>query len=96
MSEIKPALTAEEWATPARNEVPVGKDGFVDGRYILDSEKHRIAAQCLHGQPFGFTRQDVALLGLIQDLVDGMPDLDMPELKSLTDRIEALLPPEDG
>lgn len=50
MSEIKPALTPEEWADiPDMYSICVEWDGY----------EHMIAAVALHNQPFGFTREDV-------------------------------------
>lgn len=50
---------------------------------------HALAALCLHEQPFGFTRDDVAMIrGEAADRgVHGA------EWSNLADRIEALLPP---
>lgn len=66
MSEIKPALTAEEWVAgrflrhdgscPSLHNGDVVVDGCkVDGA----DERHALATLCLHGQPFGFTWDDV-------------------------------------
>jgi hypothetical protein len=49
--------------------------------------RHALAALCLHGQAYGFTREDVAALERVQLEVGG--------LQSLIDRLEALLPPEE-
>ena len=49
---------------------------------------HALAAKCLHGQPFGFTREDV-------DNLDATMGPASPALHELARRIEALLPPED-
>ena len=102
MSDIKPALTPEQWA------------GGWEGEY---SPKgcHQEAAFCLHGQPFGFTRADVDLLreqavewrrkaqaigpepGLSADdshySLALAFDEDAVECDSLADRIETLIPP---
>ena len=63
------------------------------------SARHALAALCLHGQTYGFTREDVALLrglGLYAepralDIVFG--EAAATRIASLADRIEALLPP---
>ena len=68
MSEIKPALTAEEWARGGRANAPRPGDwAFINGAgsvtiqtaeggpVFVDGERHALAALCLHGQPFGFT-----------------------------------------
>ena len=75
MSDVKPALTREEWAVL---ETDPGGDPNADGQVFVDDERtgaicvtgggtfyeiprpHSCAALCLHGQPFGFTREDVA------------------------------------
>jgi len=66
---------------------------------------HGVAARLLHDQPFGFTREDLAVLrDLIADdkALSAMGDPEdvwigntRSEMKSLADRIEALLPPEE-
>lgn len=72
-----PALTPAEWRTETAmirdEETPQGY-GFIQGGecfhirteergVFLSSEKrHALAALCLHGQPFGFTQQDVQRL----------------------------------
>lgn len=101
MSEIKPALTPEEWRKKATGDGDTGDTMILDGfvavvmdftRFIEVLDRHGTAALCLHGQPFGFTREDVLLC---------RGQLHHPEsaeiwelLHSLADRIEALLPPK--
>lgn len=60
------------------------ESGFPRGPEAL----HAAAALCLHGQPFGFTWEDVATLRSMsaRDILDAYD--------SIADRIEALLPPE--
>jgi len=73
--------------------------------------RHAVAAVCLHGQPFGFTRDDVGLMLLARDagriVTDepgGVPRYagrpltfgEHNRLRDLADRIEALLPPDEG
>lgn len=107
MSEIKPALTAEEWAM-ARVHVslyPTGKDLM-----LQLGNRHGIAAAALHDQPFGFTREDVVdehqayhdavmLARHFQDSGMERERLACKERarrhKERADRIEALLPPEE-
>ena len=50
-----------------------------------------MAALCLHGQPFGFTQEDVALLGDLA-MIAGTP-MYGEMARSLASRIQALLPP---
>jgi hypothetical protein len=101
MSEIKHALTAEEWeehlAHPDMIIQPVR-----DVRTYSRHDQHQLAAKHLYGQPYGFTHEDVAILrGSATALVPS--DLYYPlalresvamYLRSLADRISALLPPE--
>lgn len=107
---IEPALTAEEWAdnTSARSDwfvTPYHDTPFMSwfesnhGSY-LEVSQHALAALALHEQPFGFTREDVALL---LSLAHGNPpefgrsyleDGEDAQLRSLAARIAALLPPE--
>lgn len=51
--------------------------------------RHAIAVLALHGQPFGFSREDVALLRKWHGLKG------IPAFADLAERIAALLPPED-
>ena len=100
--EVKPALTPEEWASFPNWPERITAFGF--GWATEEAEKpvyfptrHGIAAANLHGQPFGFTLDDV-------DTLRGMVDSDENPLtapleandflRSLAARIEALLPPE--
>jgi hypothetical protein len=84
-----------------------------DGDLCLPvQDTHPLAALALYGQPFGFTREDVAeLRGAIDDVESNILEggsfesirlLDRHEhptilcLRSLADRIEARLPPESA
>lgn len=70
MTEVKPALTAEEWAVGGTNNgevaVTASPDVCVHGEgqsICVDADlRHALAALALHNQPFGFTREDVDLL----------------------------------
>jgi hypothetical protein len=101
-------VSAGDEAVEAYCTLHVGKDGRLyaaagDGRDYygkgdgLVARPHALAALCLHGQPFGFTREDVRLLrNAADDYRDGENHL-WPiggGLLALADRIEALLPPE--
>ena len=101
---MKPAMTREEWdAGCAEN----GYDTFAsrddDGRidtydavFLKPEDCHKVAALCLHNQPFGFHREDVANIRDALIFKYREPDDERNEqLESLADRIEALLPPED-
>lgn len=105
---IKPALTAEEWAAlkkaadtglgPARVELE--RDGLYVWRMghaaILPNDlRPATAALCLHGQPFGFTWEDV---DMVRDAdVNGYLDRSAAErrYRDLAERIAALLPPRE-
>ncbi len=104
MSEIKSALTAEEWANGRTekgytfNRVGVdvwfGSPNETDP-LVMVQNRHAMAAICLHGQPFGFTREDVIALRAMQDRINFEAlDRGIPSVKDLADRIESLLPPE--
>ena len=92
---MKPALTKEEWDRQRGLVYDVGPEREWSGR------PHGLAALCLHGQPFGFTREDVKVLSRASEyalrqwgpVVAGQ---DIAMLSSLADRIEALLPPEES
>lgn len=71
-----------EWALP-----PTFTDRDGSGR-------HALAALALHGQPFGFTREDVAALWFVIQEREGLVGAPQHTLRSLAERIEALLPPE--
>lgn len=105
--DVKPALTAEEWARGP------GVFGWDDGSVFIAhrdeqpsvERPHAVAAVLLHGQPFGFTREDVRML---RECAKQQRDIELDseaiayagsleygaELDALADRIAALLPPE--
>lgn len=89
--EIKPALTAEEWASWHK------VDAFERANFIAIREgltRHSLAALCLYQQSYGFSREDVRLLGLYAAMFHG--DHGEPaRLQNLAARIEALLPPAE-
>lgn len=86
--------------------VTLGPDGLgveygaPDGAaYGMSAERrHAIAALALHGQPFGFTREDVEVLRCAQSVLDTLDGYDDESIGcgSLAARIAALLPPEDA
>lgn len=96
---ISPALTPEEWAG-----VQTGTVGIVGTPNA--QANHQLAALCLYGQPFGFTREDVRALQFEgNDLLAWAGDAETDEerqrmnrhgfqLLNVADRIAALLPPE--
>lgn len=56
--------------------------------------KHALAALCLDGEPFGFTREDLSLLRTALAVWPNLGSHTEAELTSLIKRIEALVPPE--
>jgi hypothetical protein len=94
VSEIRPAVTNEEWRVGYLMRNAVGA-AWGDGNLCIGEDTatpeiaHAVAAVCLHGQPFGFTREDVRELRAMS--VNGFTYFG---LNSIADRIEALLPPE--
>lgn len=68
-----------------------------DGEDVLrPATAHAIAALALHGQPFGFTRDDLAALRQACKYQWGLNRQEESVLYSLAARIAALLPPEDA
>lgn len=61
-------------------------------------DRKRIAAACLAGQAFGFTQENINELEHAAELIEGEFGKAEPEvvvaLRSIADRIAALLPPE--
>ena len=97
MSEkIEPALTPEEWE-PYTRHLP--EPAVLDADLILDEDgPHALAALMLHGQPFGFTWEDVDALRRMAPtatrFVSGHQA--WSQLLSLADRIAALLSPRES
>ena len=99
MSEkIEPALTPEEWEPYTRH---LTEPAVLDADLILyEDGPHALAALMLHGQPFGFTWEDVDNLHsiAIKDVPFVGDDGELhtnPELTNLADRIASLLPPRE-
>lgn len=91
--EIKPALTAEEWAEVLGSPDPAHEHIYGHP----DDKPHRMAALCLHGQPFGFTHEDVRDLEDAASRVEYEDHMQAPlaaRLDDLAARIAALLPPD--
>ena len=96
MSDVKPAMTPEEWAE------------WVARGGIRLLKVHQIAAKHLHDQPFGFTWEHVKLLDDVNEhelgcaIEGGDWPCDCPsaarrrDLDELSDIIEALLPPDEA
>ena len=99
---IGPALTVEQWRAFLRLPRPVIRilpHPDVQDYEIHDAARHEVAAVALYGQPFGFTHDDIQHLHWAANLQDrlGVRDAGWTanNLRSLADRIAALLPPTD-
>jgi len=109
MSEIKPALTKEEWMEylSASSLAKIGIQYMYHARH--DWRPHALAALCLVNQPFGFTRD---MLLVLQDwIAEKWADALFNERDATAEEVfrgmggeiaialaahlEALLPPED-
>lgn len=86
-------LVVEEGQTVLDRDWPaVGYDSGYARQVIAD--RHAAAALCLHGQPFGFTWKDVdALRWALEFVMPPDGDDRSLALRSLADRVGALLPP---
>lgn len=104
MSEIKPALTPEQWASATKYALV----GRAADHVLAESgphswlEPHEVAALALHGQPFGFTWEDVDALELVYRRVLRVPEplgedgaAAVERLHSHVARLASLLPPRD-
>ena len=67
-----------------------------EAQWLPHSYYHPMAALCLHGQPFGFTREDVKTLYYVARTLQFHTNLLDERLLNLSDRIEALLPPKQN
>ena len=91
--EIRPALTPEEWANTKPIVLAIGKEPEL---MVLSEWAHKAAALCLAHKPFGFTWEDVDAIRVTADALehDGLGvALAVPALRSIADRIAAILPP---
>lgn len=100
--DVKPALTPEEWA-----EIADDPEWWADRMqeaahaasqhlmtYLANPYRHHaLAALALYGQPFGFTRDDVAYIRAAANALF-LPNAFVKPLESAAKRIESLLPPE--
>ena len=94
MSDFKHALTSEEWEEHRKLRFGGGPlwalyQGYLD---------HAVAAICLKGKPYGFTREDVEMLEFRSKECDctsfdnGLPHTEGDKWRDLAARIAALLP----
>lgn len=97
---IGPALTAEEWEitqATLRGESPDYRPGswttvnafLAAVGFRRDGLDHALAALCLDGQPFGFTRE------MLDRVREAAWDDESGVLHEVADRIQALLPVYD-
>lgn len=113
---IEPALTEEEWRDAftghgCGHDDPAWNVMVEMERQAQGGSRHKTAALALHGQPFGFTWEDVdrlqGHLATLEKIVLIPGEDDEPEWhtrhranidwhRSLADRIESLLPPREG
>jgi hypothetical protein len=70
------------------------RDGEWPAVILTPEQCYGTAAILLHEQPFGFTREDVALLRKAAGGADAYTTDEWSRWDSLADRISALLPPE--
>lgn len=103
-AKLQSAMSAEEWATVPPVITHASASGgvvFVGERHKGKSgapgivvnpatERHALAALALHGQPFGFTHEDVRTLRMYSAMLEGQRN---GNFASIADRIEALLSP---
>lgn len=107
MSEdVKPALTAAEWAELLDWQPEIGPPGG-DAPYAnavemyaywasreIQYDRHATAALCLYGQPEGFTRRELEMLNIALSEM-GADDTEWYEdVRRVASKITALLPPE--
>ena len=101
---MKNALMDEEWAAQLKRSPSELRDLLLYAKDEVDAEGwltiHGLGALCLHGQDFGFTREDVQIVGDVAEYLSDDADnheitgADALRVQDLADRIEALLPPE--
>jgi hypothetical protein len=89
---IRPAMDEQAWYDLLRGEPAVSRldAAVVEACHAADLTQHALAAACLHGQPFGFTWDDVDLLREASTLAQWRA------FTPIADRIAALLPPRES
>ena len=104
--EISPAVSARQWEEFKTGggrvialsggvdvgSLSIGLGVFTEheGGVQPPEHRHALAALALHGQPFGFTWDDVELLEGCAEL---LPSPARISLRSIADRLASLLPP---
>jgi hypothetical protein len=111
VSDVKPALTEEEWDRvlhPSKARMlpdePDEPDDIAESIHMAASaatdfrEYHKAAALVTYGQRFGFTREDAKECRWAAETIEiESDDHDGADrLRSIADRIAALLPPSDS
>ena len=95
---MKPAMTREEWEhweeLIQMEMYDEARDDAVENLCANWGNPQQIAAKCLHGQPFGFTREDVKLIRDAAKFIAVRSE--SAYFESIADRIEALLPPKQN
>jgi hypothetical protein len=96
----EPALTPDEWRIVRlwrAGKMVGGKvRGAIDGLWSPEI-RHAVAAQCLYGEPFGFTREDAAQVRYFATWASNrelVTDERQDHLHRIADKLAALLPPE--
>lgn len=85
---IAPAIAPQEWA------IYLGMPKLVD-RLLPIGQRHGVAALALHGQPFGFTWEDVDYIRMATTPPGDWRRQD-DTLMRIAAKIAALLPPENA
>lgn len=96
MENVKPALSAKEWADLQGDRADWAAQTLSWAESEVQtvvSSRHGLAALCLYDQPFGFTQKDVRMLRILAQSRVNIVTSASPLYDSLADRIEALLPP---
>lgn len=102
--KIEPVLSPHGWAELddgivfLRDETLFARSDCGGFPYAEDVEldRHSTAALCLHGQPFGFTWEDVGWLRILELAAVEPDSVAERRLLGIIDRIEALLPPREA
>lgn len=104
--EIRPALSAAEWIQYG-DDLGVMADWAGDGRpfgpdqrFTVEEKRHAVAAIALHGQSFGFTHDEEALLEELARFHEHRAFASDAEtaarIRLLLAKISALLPPREA
>lgn len=97
---VRPPKQAHSWRTRLQSLL-APRRSKVNTAILNSPEQRAMAALCLHGQSFGFTRADVEWLRNLAYIKPpgGASTRDQKNFSALADdlarRIEALVPPED-